>query len=220
MIAGPVPLRQEDWLDFTEAMTFSVKVRAAGRTREHVFELPAESDLTRVHQGVLQLRHNGQPLEVDWAQVSAGVFSILMRGHAYQAHVVTLVEDPAGRTDAWAVTLGNTRIRVEVPPFDKLRAVSGVERQARDWRSRSAGRPTGAPSAAGEPQEIRAPMPGKIVKVLVREEQDVSQGQGLLIIEAMKMQNELRAPRAGHVEKVYAQEGKGVEAGALLLSLV
>ncbi len=187
-------------------MTFSVKVRTGGRTREHVFELPAESDLTRVHQGVLQLRHNGQPLEVDWAQVSAGVFSILLRGHAYQARVVTVAGDPAGCTDAWAVTLGNTQVRVEVP-------------RAPDRRSRSAGRPTGAPSAAEEPQEIRAPMPGKIVKVLVQEEQDVRQGQGLLIIEAMKMQNELRAPRAGRVGKVHAQEGKGVEAGALLLSL-
>lgn len=188
-------------------MTFSVKVGAAGRTREHVFDLPAESDLTRVHQGVLQLRHNGQPLEVDWAQVSTGVFSILMRGHAYQAHVVTLAGGlAAGRTDAWAVTVGNTQVRVEVP-------------QARDRRARSAGRSTGALSTAKEPQEIRAPMPGKIVKVLVQEEQDVSQGQGLLIIEAMKMQNELRAARAGRVEKVYVREGKGVEAGTLLLSL-
>jgi len=70
-----------------------------------------------------------------------------------------------------------------------------------------------------DPQEIRAPMPGKVVKVLVKEEQDIGPGQGLVIIEAMKMQNELRAPRAGRVEKVYAQEGKGVETGTPLLRL-
>jgi biotin carboxyl carrier protein len=69
------------------------------------------------------------------------------------------------------------------------------------------------------PQEIVAPMPGKIVKVLVSENQEVMGGQGLLVIEAMKMQNEIRAPRAGRVQRIYAQEGTGVEAGLRLLRL-
>ena len=69
------------------------------------------------------------------------------------------------------------------------------------------------------PQEIVAPMPGKIVRVLVSENQEVTGGQGLLVIEAMKMQNEIRAPRAGRVERIYAQEGTGVEAGFRLLRL-
>jgi biotin carboxyl carrier protein len=63
-------------------------------------------------------------------------------------------------------------------------------------------------------------MPGKIVKILVLENQQVGEGQGLLVIEAMKMQNELRAPRPGRVEKVYVLEGSGVEAGFKLLRLV
>lgn len=200
-------------------MTFRVKVGAAAESREHVLELPADSDLTRARGGVLRLRHNGQSVEIDWARVSAGVFSILMRGRAYQAHVATLPGDSGGRTDAWAVTLGNAQVRVEILPFDTLRAVSEVERHGRDPRSLRAGRPVAAPSGGEEPQEIRAPMPGKVVKLLVQEEQEVSQGQGLLIIEAMKMQNELRAPRAGRVEKVHAQEGNGVETGTPLLRL-
>ncbi len=65
-----------------------------------------------------------------------------------------------------------------------------------------------------------APMPGKIVKILVTENQEVSRDQGLLVIEAMKMQNELRAPRAGRIERVYVKEGGGVESGARLLRLV
>jgi pyruvate carboxylase subunit B len=63
-------------------------------------------------------------------------------------------------------------------------------------------------------------MPGKIVKVLVTEGQEVSRDQGLLVIEAMKMQNELRAPRAGRIERVYMEEGRGVESGARLVRLV
>jgi len=64
-----------------------------------------------------------------------------------------------------------------------------------------------------------APMPGKIVRILVTEGQEVKRDQGLLVIEAMKMQNELRAPRAGRVERVYMTEGRGVETGARLLRL-
>ena len=69
------------------------------------------------------------------------------------------------------------------------------------------------------PQEIVAPMPGKIVKILISEGEEVAHGQGLLVIEAMKMQNELRAPRAGRVERVYVAEGRGVETATRLVRL-
>ena len=52
------------------------------------------------------------------------------------------------------------------------------------------------------------------------EGQDVKRNQGLLVIEAMKMQNELRAPRSGRVERIYMVEGQGVETGTRLLRLV
>jgi biotin carboxyl carrier protein len=64
-------------------------------------------------------------------------------------------------------------------------------------------------------QQMIAPMPGKIVRVLVAKGQQVEAGQGLLVIEAMKMQNELRAPKSGTVEKV-AREGQTVNAGEIL----
>ena len=62
-------------------------------------------------------------------------------------------------------------------------------------------------------------MPGRIVKVLVPEGSEVQQGESLLVIEAMKMQNEIRSPRAGRLERVYVTEGEGVETGARLLRL-
>ena len=64
-----------------------------------------------------------------------------------------------------------------------------------------------------------APMPGKIVRVLVESDQEVKQDQGLVVIEAMKMQNELRAPRGGRITAVHVKEGIGIEAGARLLRL-
>ncbi len=60
-------------------------------------------------------------------------------------------------------------------------------------------------------------MPGKIVRVLVRPGDAVVAKQGLVVVEAMKMENELRAARAGRVREVAVTEGQSVEAGALLV---
>ena len=59
-------------------------------------------------------------------------------------------------------------------------------------------------------------MPGKVVKILVKENQEVNEGDGLLIIEAMKMENELRAPKSGIVKTIQAVEGATVESGSAL----
>jgi biotin carboxyl carrier protein len=59
-------------------------------------------------------------------------------------------------------------------------------------------------------------MPGKVVRVLVSEGDAVEAGQGLLVVEAMKMQNEIRSPKSGKVEKLLAKEGLAVNAGDVL----
>ena len=69
------------------------------------------------------------------------------------------------------------------------------------------------------PRPIVSPMPGRIVKVLVREGDVVAAQQGLVVVEAMKMENELRAPRAGQVSAVKVVEGMSVEAKAVLVIL-
>ena len=73
------------------------------------------------------------------------------------------------------------------------------------------------PGHGGGPQRVTAPMPGKIVRVLVKPGDQVKTKQGLVVIEAMKMENELRAARDGRVREVSATEGQSVEAGAVLL---
>lgn len=71
--------------------------------------------------------------------------------------------------------------------------------------------------AAGHgPQPVTAPMPGKVVKVLVKVGDQVAARQGVIVVEAMKMENELRAPKAGTVIEVKVTEGTSVEAGMVL----
>jgi biotin carboxyl carrier protein len=77
-------------------------------------------------------------------------------------------------------------------------------------------RQPGAASGNG-PQRVTAPMPGKIVRLLVKAGDTVAARQGLVVIEAMKMENELRASRPGRVRDVSVSEGQSVDAGALLL---
>jgi biotin carboxyl carrier protein len=66
------------------------------------------------------------------------------------------------------------------------------------------------------PQRIDAPMPGKIVRVLVKAGDEVQEGQGLVVVEAMKMENELKSPKSGKVTELHAVEGAAVESGAKL----
>ena len=78
-----------------------------------------------------------------------------------------------------------------------------------------------AGSTAGPtgPAPVRAPMPGMIVRVTVQVGDQVQSGQGLIVMEAMKMENELRATGAGTVKRVLAVPGTAVDKGALLLEL-
>ncbi|MCA2981727.1 MAG: biotin/lipoyl-binding protein [Myxococcaceae bacterium] len=66
-------------------------------------------------------------------------------------------------------------------------------------------------------QTVLSPMPGKVVKVFVKPGDTVTEGQGLVVVEAMKMENELKAPKAGTVTEVLAREGSTVENGAKLV---
>src|SRR5262249_14159183 len=81
----------------------------------------------------------------------------------------------------------------------------------RSWRGRHHG-----PIEAQGHQKIVAPMPGKIIRVLVQVGDQVAVGQGLVVVEAMKMQNEVRSPKSGTVERLFAQENQPINAGDVL----
>jgi pyruvate carboxylase subunit B len=89
-----------------------------------------------------------------------------------------------------------------------------------DERTRAIRELSGANAGPAGPAPLKAPMPGLIVRVNVAVGDQVSAGQGLVVMEAMKMENELRATAAGRVKSVLATPGTAVEKGALLIELV
>jgi len=126
-------------------------------------------------------------------EVEPGIYSILIDGKSYEVKVVTA---PAG----YYVDLDGERSVVEVqdPRAVSRRGLAGV----RDGR-----------------QSVSAPMPGRVVRVLVREGTEVEAGAGLVVVEAMKMQNEMKAPKSGRVLSVKAIEGATVAAGDVLVTI-
>ena len=120
-----------------------------------------------------------------------------------------LVTDTGGRTqsfrciaDAGALLIGGERIDFALADPRSLRSLQGT---------------SAAAAGLGGPMPLKAPMPGRVVRVLVADGDTVEAGQGCLVIEAMKMQNELKSPRAGTVGGLKALVGETVAAGAVLL---
>jgi biotin carboxyl carrier protein len=134
---------------------------------------------------------DGRPLEVDLHQTGPHFLSLLISGRSYEVGL----EKRAG---GYLVVLADDAVEVELAGAAHG-ATSGAARKA----------PAG-------PARVTAPMPGKIVRVLASAGEEVRAGQGLVVMEAMKMQNELRSPRPGRVREVPVSEGQAVEAGALL----
>ena len=136
------------------------------------------------------VRLDGRPLEVDALETADHFQSLLIAG---RSHELGLEPEPGG----FRVHFPGGSVRVEL-----AEAAGGAAKPAR----RESG-----------PARLTAPMPGRVVRVLAAEGAGVEAGQGLVVVEAMKMENELRSPRAGRVEQVAVREGQAVEAGALLV---
>ena len=127
------------------------------------------------------------------AEVEPGIYSVLIDGRSYEAHA-----EP-GEDCAW-VALRGRRFRVAVT-------------DPRRWTRKG-------PGAQGpERENITAPMPGKIVRILVAPGDAVEAGQGVLVVEAMKMQNEMKTRRGGRVASIHTREGETVSAGAVLATI-
>jgi biotin carboxyl carrier protein len=152
----------------------------------------------RRHAGTLVVEVDGQSWAVDAVPVGAHGLSVLVSGLGRTiSHDVTLTGD--------AVT-GHTNVYVG----------SVVIPVALNGRKRSGRKEDGTLSGSG-PQRLLAPMPGKVVRLLVKQGDPVRARQAIAVIEAMKMENELRALQAGVVSEIHVKEGDSVEAGALLL---
>ena len=143
--------------------------------------------------GAWEFSLDGNIIDVNAVEVAPNTFSILLKG---ESHQVRIAPRPDG---SLTVHTGLAEYHAEVI-------------DPRSWR----GRRHGALEAEGR-QQIAAPMPGKVVRLLVKAGDAVEAGQGLLVVEAMKMQNEIRSPKSGKIEKLFATEGQAVNAGEVLL---
>ncbi|MBV9770265.1 MAG: hypothetical protein JOZ32_11890 [Bryobacterales bacterium] len=146
-----------------------------------------------------QVTVDGRMVEIDSEQLTAvkqvepGVYSVLLEGASYEIRVI----EKAGALSAEA---SGRQFAVEV----------------RDPRDTSRGSRSSLGSGR---QNVAAPMPGKVIRVLVEVGDSVAVGQGLVVVEAMKMQNEMKASRPGRVAEIRARAGETVGAGETLVVL-
>jgi biotin carboxyl carrier protein len=141
--------------------------------------------------GAWRCHLDGREIQMDAVLARPDVLSILLGGKAYEIKR----ERTATDTHLW---VGSARYAVEL-------------RDPRSLHSRRAG--------IGDdkgPRKLIASMPGKVVRVLLQENASVEAGQGVLVVEAMKMQNEIKSPKKGIVQRIVAGEGMAVNAGDLL----
>jgi biotin carboxyl carrier protein len=135
---------------------------------------------------------DGEPMEVDAALTARDVLSVLIGNKAYE------IKRERSLRGELHMVIGSARYAVDVQDPRSLRA-----------------RRAAVGSEAG-PQKLTAAMPGKIVRIMVKEKEEVKAGQPVLVMEAMKMQNEMKSPKDGRVQKVLASEGSTVNAGDTL----
>jgi biotin carboxyl carrier protein len=131
-------------------------------------------------------------IEVDAALTARDVMSILVGGDAFE------VKRERSLQGELHLVIGSARYAVDVQDPRSLRT-----------RRATAGAEAG-------PQKITAPMPGKIVRISVAVGDEVKAGQGIIVMEAMKMQNEMKSPKDGRVQKILTSEGSTVNPGDTL----
>jgi pyruvate carboxylase subunit B len=160
----------------------------------------------KVGERELEVQVDGDSVAVDGTSYRASVSAIdgtpvmLLRLGDEVRRVVSRPGESRGRYTLW---------------LDGFR----FETEALDERARAIRELTGAAAAASGPAPIVAPMPGMIVRVSAQVGDQVQPGQGLVVMEAMKMENELRATAAGTVRAVLVQPGTAVDKGAVLMEL-
>jgi biotin carboxyl carrier protein len=146
-------------------------------------------ELNRVDGG-WSCRLDGREIEVDAVLARPDVLSLRIGNQAYEVKCERVGAD----LHLW---VGSERFAVEVRDPRSLR---GRTRTAEDHG----------------PRKLTAPMPGKVVRVLAGQGAEVASGAGVLVVEAMKMQNEIKSPKKGTIQKILVSEGAAVNAGDVL----
>jgi len=144
------------------------------------------------------VRVDGQAVDVEVRQAEAGVW-ILRRG---SEQTVAQVDGRGGKLVVELRRPGRDAVLVAADVADARRAAIAAPSRA---------------AAGAAPITVRSPIPGRLIKLLVKVGDAVTAGQTMVVLEAMKMENELPAPRAGRVAELRCAEGAAVEAGQALV---
>ena len=141
--------------------------------------------------GAAQLSFGGVTREAQVSEPEPGMFTVIINDRVYRC---ALEESPGGAVE---VVVNGKRIPVAARDKKHLRGQ------------------VGAAAASGQVKPL-APMPGKVVRVLLNAGDEVGARQGVLVVEAMKMQNEVQSPKAGKIAEIKVSEGQTVNAGDVL----
>ena len=147
-----------------------------------------------------QMTLDGRAYEVDARKMPSQIVSILLDHKSYDVDL----ERIAKKSDTLDGRI-HVRVRGRVLRFDMLDERRIKMKEAQGFRFDVSGA-----------VNIDSPMPGKVIKVLVKAGDEVKEGQGVIVVEAMKMENELKSPKAGVVKEIRVKEGDAVESGAKL----
>jgi len=177
-----------------------------GRLRK--VELPANHATA---SGVVTCLVDDRPLQVDAQRLTPGLLSLL------------LLDPPANPTSPDPNSPNPNpppdlqyRCILDLSPEGDAVLVNGQRAPFALADPRSLRARRGAGAGADGPRPVKAPMPGRVVRLLVAAGDEVAAQQGLVVIEATKMQNELKSPKAGRVARVAAQVGETVQSGDIL----
>ncbi len=182
-------------------------------------------------EGLLRVRVDGREKLIDARALGGGAWSLLERAPA--APLAARGEEPGAPAAAAAPGAGLAVARARLVRVDGALAKLTVQVGHPDGEPRTvvltvvpARGSTGDGSATtvAERDEaaavtVRAPIPGKIVKLAVRVGERVASGQAMVVLEAMKMENEIRSPRDGEVKAILVREGASVESGQELVTV-
>jgi len=142
-------------------------------------------------EGAARLSFGGATREAQVSEPEPGMFTVIINDRVYRC---ALEESPGGAVE---VVVNGKRIPVAARDKKHMRGQAGA-------------------AAASGQVKLSAPMPGKVVRVLLNAGDEVAARQGVMVVEAMKMQNEVQSPKAGKIAEIKVSEGQTVNAGDVL----
>lgn len=134
---------------------------------------------------------NGQPFEMDVQQISASIYHVIKDNRSFEVELLS---------DGQIKVNGTLYTTERIDRFDALLKQLGMDR-----------------GAAGKVSDIKAPMPGLVLKVIAKPGDEVKKGDAILVLEAMKMENSIKSPADGSIASIEVKQGETVEKGQVMV---